>query len=71
MFLIAEIHLQLFKMRVMYRDKREKGEKNYLGREALLLGILTALIAQSVIALFIINRSLKRRPFLVLLFLST
>jgi hypothetical protein len=59
-----------FKMMAIYRDKREKGEKNYLGREALLLGTLTAFIAQSVIGLFIINRSLNGTALLVLLFLS-
>ncbi len=59
-----------FKMLATYRDKREKGEKNCLGREALLIGTLTAFLAQLIIGLFVINRSLNGTALLVLLFLS-
>jgi Na+/citrate or Na+/malate symporter len=59
-----------FKILAKYRDKREKGEKNCLGREALLIGTLTAFLAQLIVGLFIINRSLNGTALLVLLFLS-
>ena len=59
-----------FKILAIYRDKREKGDKKCLGREAFLIGTLTAFIAQAIIGLFVINRSLNGTALLVLLFLS-
>ena len=40
-----------------YRSKRLGGSRNYIGREALLIGALTAFISQSIIGLFLFNRS--------------
>ncbi len=59
-----------FKILAIYREKREKGDKKCLGREALLIGTLTAFIAQALIGLFVINRSFNGTALLVLLFLS-
>jgi hypothetical protein len=59
-----------FKILSNYRDKREKGEKKFLGREALLIGSLTAFITQALVGLFLINRSINGTALLTLLFLS-
>lgn len=40
-----------------YRDKRKDGSRMYLGREALLIGALTAFLAQTIFGLFIFNRT--------------
>ncbi len=59
-----------FKILSTYRDKREKGEKKFLGREALLIGSITAFITQALVGLFLINRSINGTALLTLLFLS-
>jgi hypothetical protein len=43
-----------------YRSKRRVGNRKYLGREALLIGALTAFISQTLIGLFLFNRTMKR-----------
>ena len=48
-----------FKILAEYREKRENGNRNYLGREALLIGALTAFSSQAVIGLFFSNRSIN------------
>lgn len=48
-----------FKLLSIYREKREKGNKKYLGREVLLIGSLTAFIAQAMIGLFIMTRAIN------------
>jgi len=53
-----------------YRDKREKGNKNYLGREALLIGTLTAFASQAILGLFIINRAINGTAMVTFIFLS-
>ena len=53
-----------------YRDKREKGNKNYLGREALLIGSLTAFASQAILGLFIINRAINGTALITFMFLS-
>lgn len=53
-----------------YRTKRRNGSRRYLGREALLIGALTAFIAQSIIGMFIFNRSINGSAMLTYLFLS-
>ncbi|MGB9200840.1 MAG: hypothetical protein WCB89_05140, partial [Methanobacterium sp.] len=53
-----------------YRDKREKGNKNYLGREALLIGSLTAFASQAILGLFIINRAINGTALITFIFLS-
>ncbi|MGB9937746.1 MAG: hypothetical protein ACPK7O_08480 [Methanobacterium sp.] len=40
-----------------YRSKRKNGSRMYLGREALLIGALTAFITQGIIGIFIFNRT--------------
>ncbi|AXV39877.1 hypothetical protein [Methanobacterium sp. BAmetb5] len=53
-----------------YRSKRRVGSRRYLGREALLIGALTAFIAQSIIGLFLFNRTLNGSAMLTYIFLS-
>jgi hypothetical protein len=53
-----------------YREKRERGNKNYLGREALLIGSLTAFAAQAILGLFIINRAINGTALITFIFLS-
>jgi hypothetical protein len=59
-----------FKMLVIYRDKRENGSRRFLGREALLIGSLTAFIAQAVVGLFLMNRTVNGMALLTFIFLS-
>ena len=59
-----------FKILEAYREKREKGNRNYLGREALLIGSLTAFISQAVVGLFLMNRSINGTALLTFMFLS-
>ncbi|KZX17024.1 hypothetical protein MBCUT_04300 [Methanobrevibacter cuticularis] len=58
------------KMLRVYRSKREKNNKNYLGREVLLIGSLTAFMAQALIGLFIFNRSINGTALLTFIILS-
>ena len=53
-----------------YREKRERGNKNYLGREALLIGSLTAFASQAILGLFIINRAINGTALITFIFLS-
>jgi len=48
-----------FRILRIYRRKRENGDKGCLGREALLIGSLTAFIAQATMGLFLMNRSIN------------
>ncbi len=48
-----------FKMLSAYREKRESGNRNYLGREALLIGALTAFSTQAIMGLFFSNRDIN------------
>ena len=59
-----------FKILTMYRERREKNNKKYLGREVLLMGALSAFIAQSLIGLFVFNRTINGMALLTLLFLG-
>jgi hypothetical protein len=59
-----------FKMLATYREKRENGNRNYLGREALLIGALTAFTSQAVIGLFFSNRSINGIALLTFMFLG-
>ncbi|MDR0901133.1 MAG: hypothetical protein LBM26_05680 [Methanobrevibacter sp.] len=58
------------KMLNVYRTKREKNNKKYLGREVLLIGSLSAFIAQALIGLFIFNRSINGTALLTFIVLS-
>jgi len=53
-----------------YRSKRLGGSRNFIGREALLIGALTAFISQSIIGLFLFNRSFNGAAMIVYIFLS-
>ncbi|MEN6573395.1 hypothetical protein [Methanobacterium aggregans] len=59
-----------FKILEVYREKRERGNRNYLGREALLIGSLTAFISQALVGLFLMNRSINGTALLTFMFLS-
>jgi len=54
----------------IYREKREKGNKTLLGREALLIGSLTAFISQAWVGFFIQNRDINGTALVTFLFLS-
>lgn len=53
-----------------YREKRKLGSRMYLGREALLIGALSAFIAQSIVGLFIFNRSINGFAMITYMLLS-
>lgn len=53
-----------------YRSKRKSGSRMYLGREALLIGALTAFITQGIVGLFIFNRTFNGAAMLTFMFLS-
>lgn len=59
-----------FRMLRSYRSRRENGDKSCLGREALLIGSLTAFIAQGTMGLFLMNRSMNGTALLTFLLLS-
>jgi hypothetical protein len=60
-----------FKVLKKYREKREKNNKKYLGREVLLTGALASFCAQSLIGLFIFNRSINGMALLTFIFVGT
>ena len=53
-----------------YRIQRERGNKKFLGREALLTGSLAAFIAQTILGFFIITRTINGSALVTYLFLS-
>lgn len=59
-----------FKVLTMYREKRERNNKKYLGKEVLLTGALSAFCAQALIGLFIFNRSINGMALLTFIFLG-
>ncbi|MDR2623362.1 MAG: hypothetical protein LBC39_02145 [Methanobrevibacter sp.] len=59
------------KLLTIYRRKREKNNKTYLGREVLLIGSLTAFIAQALIGLFVSNRSINGIALTTFIFLAS
>lgn len=60
-----------FKILSIYRSRREKGNRKYLGREALLIGALAAFLSQAIVGLFIMNRSINGTALLTFMFLGT
>ena len=60
-----------FKILTMYREKREKNNKKYLGREVLLTGALAAFCAQSLIGLFVFNRTINGMALFTFLFVGS
>jgi len=53
-----------------YRSKRRNRSRMYLGREALLVGALSAFITQAIVGLFIINRTFNGAAMIPFMFLS-
>lgn len=53
-----------------YRSKRRSGSRMYLGREALLVGALTAFITQALVGLFIFNRTFNGAAMITFIVLS-
>jgi hypothetical protein len=53
-----------------YKEKRERGNKTLLGREALLIGALVAFISQAWVGFFIINRDINGSALVTFLFLG-
>ncbi|MBQ2652192.1 MAG: hypothetical protein IJF83_01425 [Methanobrevibacter sp.] len=59
-----------FKILTIYREKREKNNKKYLGREVLLTGALSAFCAQALIGMFVFNRTINGMALLTFIFLG-
>ncbi len=53
-----------------YRSKRKNGSRMYLGREAMLIGALAAFITQTIVGLFIFNRTFNGAAMIGFIFLS-
>ena len=53
-----------------YRDKREKNNQKFLGKEVLLIGSLAAFITQALIGLFVFNRTINGTALMTFLFLG-
>jgi hypothetical protein len=60
-----------FRILKEYRRKRESGNRTLFGREALLVGSLTAFIAQAINGLFIMNREINGTALITFIFLSS
>ena len=56
---------------LMYREKREKNNKKFLGREVLLTGALAAFSTQALIGMFVFNRTINGMALLTFLFIGT
>ena len=59
-----------FKVLTVYRERREKNNKKYLGREVLLTGALAAFSAQALIGVFVFNRTINGMALLTFIFLG-
>ena len=59
-----------FKILTIYREKREKKNKKYLGREVLLTGALAAFCAQALIGMFVFNRTINGMALLTFIFIG-
>ena len=72
LLLIWCIFVMVLGMKILseYRDKRERGNKSLLGREALLIGSLAAFASQAILGLFIINRAINGTALVTFIFLS-
>lgn len=68
-FVIGTIIIGL-KILFIYREKREKNIKRFYGREALLIGSLSAFIAQSLIGCFVFNRTINGMALLTFIFIG-
>lgn len=68
-FVLGTIIIGL-KILTIYREKREKNNKKYLGKEVLLTGALAAFSAQAVIGMFVFNRTINGMALLTFLFIG-
>lgn len=68
-FVLGTIIIGL-KILTIYREKREKNSKKYLGKEVLLIGALSAFCSQALIGLFIFNRTINGTALLTFMFLG-
>lgn len=59
-----------FKILTIYRERREKNNKKYLGREVLLTGALSAFCAQALIGMFVFNRTINGMALLTFIFIG-
>ena len=59
-----------FKVLTKYRERREKNNKKYLGKEVLLTGALAAFCAQALVGLFVFNRTINGMALLTFLFIG-
>ena len=59
-----------FKILNIYREKREKNNKKYLGREVLLTGALASFCAQGLFGLFVFNRTINGMALLTFIFVG-
>ncbi len=59
-----------FKILSIYRERREKNNKKYLGREVLLTGALSAFCAQALIGMFVFNRTINGMALLTFIFIG-
>ena len=69
LFVLGTVIIGL-KILVMYREKREKNSKKYLGKEVLLIGALSAFCSQALIGLFVFNRTINGTALLTFIFLG-
>ena len=70
--LLAVLGVIIIGLKIMkvYKEKRERGNKTLLGREALLIGSLTAFMGQAWVGFFIINRDINGTALVTFLFLG-
>jgi hypothetical protein len=59
-----------FKVLKMYREKREKNNKKFLGKEVLLTGALAAFSTQALIGMFVFNRTINGMALLTFIFIG-
>jgi hypothetical protein len=59
-----------FKVLKKYREKREKNNKKYLGREVLLTGALAAFCSQALIGMFVFNMTINGMALLTFIFIG-
>lgn len=67
---IAFVTILASKILKKYKEKRSEGSTRYLGREALLIGSLSAFISQSMVGLFVVNRSFNESALLTYIIIS-
>jgi hypothetical protein len=71
LLLCAAVIFVGFRILAEYRAKRENGNRNYLGREALLIGAITAFSSQAIMGLFLQNRSINGLALVPFIFLGS